>query len=215
LRIGTSYIITTMTSGQSRIHPEPSHDLGLVGQAAIEEIVPCGLTLVSIVRVSTGLAGVITGDVVAVAPAIVGVVVATAVAARSAIVRAVVRALVGAIGVAGGATFGRAKGSNFDVLGDDLFGELFVAGREIRKHLAIGGCGRGKVCEGIGGFRDEGVHGIVGAVVSSFLGGALGKTEIKMCFGEVGLEVGPGCVRWRLPTPFTARLGKEAGTEHD
>ena len=90
MRIGTSYIITIMTSVKSRIRPEPSHDLGLVGQAAIEEIVPCGLTLVSIVGVSTGLAGVIPGDVVAVAPAIVGVVVATAVAARSAIVRALV-----------------------------------------------------------------------------------------------------------------------------
>ncbi len=79
MRIGTSYIITTMTSVQSRIRPEPSHDLGLVGQAAIEEIVPCGFTLlVSIVGVSTGLAGVIPGDVVAVAPAIVGVVVAPA-----------------------------------------------------------------------------------------------------------------------------------------
>jgi hypothetical protein len=205
-----------MTSVQSRIRPEPSHDLGLVGQAAIEEIVPCGFTLlVSFVGVSTGLAGVIPGDVVAVAPAIVGVVVATAVAARSAIVRAFVRALVGAIGVAVGATSGRAKGSNFDVLGGDLFCELFVAAREIRKHLAIGGCGRGEVCEGIGGFGDEGVHGMVGAVVSSFLGGAPGKTEIKMCFGGVGLEVGPGCLRRRLPTPFTARLGKEAGTEHD
>jgi hypothetical protein len=86
LRIGTSYIITTMTSVQSMNRHEPSHDLGLVGQAAIEEIVPCGLTLVSIAGVSTGLAGVIPGDVIAVAPAIVGVVVATAVAARSAIV---------------------------------------------------------------------------------------------------------------------------------
>ena len=59
--------------------------------------------------------------------------------------------------------------ANFDVLGGDLFGELFVAGREIRKHLAIGGCGRGEVCEGVGCFSDEGVHGVVGAMVSSFL----------------------------------------------
>jgi hypothetical protein len=36
-----------------------------------------------------------------------------------------------------------------------------------------------------------------------------------MCFGKVGLEVGPGFVRQRLPTPFTARLGKEAAAEHD
>ncbi len=99
MRIGTSYIITTMTSVQSRIRPKPSHDLGLVGQAAIEEIVPCGLTLVSIAGVSTGLAGVIPGDVVAVAPAIVGVVVAAVVV----ILVVIVGAFVGSIGVSVGA----------------------------------------------------------------------------------------------------------------
>jgi hypothetical protein len=75
-----------MTSCQGRICPKQSHDLGYVGQASIEEIVLCGLTLVTIVGILTGLAGVIPGHVLAVAPAIVGVVVATAVVVLSVIV---------------------------------------------------------------------------------------------------------------------------------
>jgi hypothetical protein len=96
-----------------------------------------------------------------------------------------------------------------------LFGELFVAAREICKHLAIGFCGRGKVCEGIGGIIDKPVHGVVGPVVTSFMGGSLGKTEIKVCFGEVSLEVCPGFVCCWSPAPFTARLRKKASAEHD
>jgi hypothetical protein len=193
-----------MTSVQRSIRPDLSQDLGLIGKASIEEIVSGGFTLVAVVGKSTGLTGVISGNVIAVGPAVVGVVVATA----AAVLCAVAGAVAGAIGGAVGAAAGTAKRSNFDVLGGDLFCEFCVACREICKHLSIRGCSGGEVRKSIRCFGDEGVHGVVGTMVSSFLGGSLGKTEIKMCFGEVGLEVGPGFVRHRLATPFTARLRK-------
>ncbi len=91
-----------MTSVQRSIRPDLSHDLGLIGQASIEEIVLGGLTLVSVVGKSTGLTGVIPGDVVAVAPAVSGVVVFTAVAA--------LRSVVGVVAGAIGGSFGSASG---------------------------------------------------------------------------------------------------------
>jgi hypothetical protein len=52
-------------------------------------------------------------------------------------------------------------------------------------------------------------------VISSFVCGALGETEIKICFGEVGPEVCPSLVGCWGVASFAARLRKKASAEHD
>jgi hypothetical protein len=131
-----------MSSYQSRILSDESHDFGFVGQAFIHEIVSSCVMLVSIIVKLIGLACTVPGHVIAVAPAVVCVVVAMAIAVLVAIIGAIVGSLAWAIIAAVGIASCIAKRSQFAVFGDDLFGELFVLGREICKHLAIEGCCR-------------------------------------------------------------------------
>jgi hypothetical protein len=104
-----------MTSVQGRIRPEPSHDLGFVGQAAIEEIVPVW-PHAGVHRWGIGRLGWCDSW-----------------RRRS---RGSSNSWCCCSDSGCCSKCDRLSGRNTD---RTLFDELFVAGREIRKHLAIGG----------------------------------------------------------------------------
>jgi len=163
-------VVTTMFSLSVGSHPCLSGNLFFVVGAASFGVSSSGVTLVTGPVEVAALTGVCVVNVKVVCPTVVFVVVTTfggvSIAWSSGVIAWIVAALLGS-------KFGFESVDLCVLLGDELR-EVLVGGGKVSHHLTVRGCRSGEIGKGIGGVVHEGIHGIVGSMVSCHLCCALG-----------------------------------------